>query len=256
MARYPGTGLLLLGVVGWIVAAGTSAFAATALLAFIAGFFPPFMANAGIPGSDLFPVPSDLAYGLIAVGAFHGTLLLAAVWQCRRSDSANRFAGLGVITLWRTGLIVRLCLLLFAWAIGIIILTVAFPDFRALAQGAASHMLAPGHAPGPMVLISGLLLITVLAPLAEETFFRGWLWDALHRRGHGVWMTAGITSVLWLLLHAPEAPTRVLFLLPAAAAFSIARHRAGGVRASLAVHVVNNAMAVAMMALPKMLATG
>ncbi len=256
MARYSGTGVLLLGVVGWIAAAGIAAIVATALLAFIAGFVPPFMANAGIPGSDLFPVPSDLAYGLIAVGAFHGTLLVAAVWQCGRSDKANRFAGLGVSTLWRAGLIVRLCLLLFAWAIGITILTVGFPAFRALAQGAASHMLTPGQAPGPMVLLSGLLLITVLAPLAEETFFRGWVWDALRRRGHGVWMTGGITSVLWLLLHAPEAPTRVLFLLPAAVAFSIARHRAGGVRASLAVHVVNNSMAVAMMALPQLLATG
>ena len=250
MSRPSSTALLLLGVAGWIAAAGAAAVAATVLLAFVAGFFPSFLARLGLPGGDWFPSPSVLAYALIATGVALATLLGAALWQCRGGGALTSGGPL------RPAAILRLCLLLFGWAIGVTVLSTAFPAFGAFAQGAVPAMLKGDDAPGPAMLIFGSLLIMVLAPLAEETFFRGWLWDALNRRGHGVWVTAGVTGGLWLALHAVEAPARVLFLVPAAIAFSVARHRAGGLRAALSLHLANNAMAVAMMALARLAPAG
>lgn len=48
------------------------------------------------------------------------------------------------------------------------------------------------------------------------------------------------TSILWLLLHGVDHPARPLFLIPGATFISLARHFCGGVRASLAIHVLNN----------------
>lgn len=38
------------------------------------------------------------------------------------------------------------------------------------------------------------------APVAEEMFFRGWLWVGLRRRW-GAWRTGGVTGLLFLLMH-------------------------------------------------------
>jgi membrane protease YdiL (CAAX protease family) len=86
------------------------------------------------------------------------------------------------------------------------------------------------------------LLIVPVAPIAEELFFRGWLWTAL-RRSWGVWPTAVCTAGMWLAVHALDAPARVLMLLPMAVLLSLARYYGNSVRASLAVHIVNNATA-------------
>jgi membrane protease YdiL (CAAX protease family) len=58
-----------------------------------------------------------------------------------------------------------------------------------------------------------------------------------------------VTALPWLLLHGLDSPARVVFLIPAAVVFSLARHQGGGVLASLIVHVTNNTAAVAMQAI-------
>ena len=74
----------------------------------------------------------------------------------------------------------------------------------------------------------------------------------LRGRGHAVAMTACLTAIPWLLLHALDSPARVLLLLPAAVVFSLARDVGDSVLASLSVHVVNNLAAVGMQILSKL----
>jgi hypothetical protein len=92
----------------------------------------------------------------------------------------------------------------------------------------------------------GLLLWALMifgAPIAEELFFRGWLWTGLRRTVSPV-PTALITSALWLACHLTNGLRYPLALLPAAAILSLARHYGGSVRASIALHFWNNLFAI------------
>ena len=106
----------------------------------------------------------------------------------------------------------------------------------------------------PSIVLPLLPLLLFVAPIAEETLFRGWLWQALRRQGMAPVPTAAISAGLWLLLHAPSGMARLPTLLPLAVLLSIARHH-GGVRSSLLLHVVNNAIVAAAIGLA-LLATG
>jgi hypothetical protein len=86
--------------------------------------------------------------------------------------------------------------------------------------------------------------VAVLAPVSEELFFRGWMWEALRQRGYAVVTTGFLSAVPWLLLHGIDSPGRILFLIPAALIFSLARYVGGSVLASLAPHMTNNLAAV------------
>lgn len=92
------------------------------------------------------------------------------------------------------------------------------------------------------VITFGFFITVIGAPIAEEIFYRGWLWDGL-RRSWGPLATAAATSVLWLLIHAPDGLARVTILLPGAIVLSYARHRGGSVWAPLIIHAANNAVA-------------
>jgi hypothetical protein len=62
----------------------------------------------------------------------------------------------------------------------------------------------------------------------------------------GVLATASITSGLWLALHLFDGLSRTALLLPMAIALPLARHYGGSLRATIIVHVCNNAAAVAL----------
>lgn len=89
--------------------------------------------------------------------------------------------------------------------------------------------------------------LAVLAPICEEVFFRGWLWTALHRNWPH-WAAGLASTLLWLALHLPEGgPVRVLYLLPTAAMLALMRVLSGSIRATIALHVVNNLTALAIL---------
>jgi membrane protease YdiL (CAAX protease family) len=92
---------------------------------------------------------------------------------------------------------------------------------------------------------AGFLIAVICAPLAEELFFRGWLWTGL-RVKWGALAAASITGAMWLALHLPEGIGRTTLLLPLAVALSVARHFGGSVRAAVVVHACNNLAAAAM----------
>ncbi len=248
MNRPSSTWLLMLGVTAWILGAMVAALAGAILMAFVAGFIPVTLDRWGLPGSAIFPNPNPLAYALCGMVGFQLTLLAAGLRHGR--GALHNPAPL------RPRLILGLAAILGCWAISVSVLSAAVPALRDLISGSTSEVLREGSAAGLAILIPGIVLVAILAPVAEEMFFRGWLWDALQRRGHGALATSCITAGLWLALHALETPARVLFLIPAGIVLSYARHRAGGVRASIAVHIANNSLAAAMMALAALTAAG
>lgn len=90
--------------------------------------------------------------------------------------------------------------------------------------------------------IGAVIVLAVLAPLAEEFFFRGLLYGWL--RGFApFWLTALITSVLFGLAHGEIAHAVAAGILGLALAYI--RERSGSLWPPIAAHVVNNMIAVA-----------
>ena len=93
---------------------------------------------------------------------------------------------------------------------------------------------------GPIWLTLILFKAVVLVPVAEELFFRGWLWAAL-RPVWGVWPTALCTAVPWVLSQAGESPRALWFAVPAAIILSVQRHRLGSAWGTVVTHVTYQA---------------
>ena len=82
-----------------------------------------------------------------------------------------------------------------------------------------------------------LLALLVMAPVAEELFFRGWLWERLRSRWSEP-VVGLVTGCLFAAAHHYAAP----LILPAAAALTLVRTHCGGLRASMLLHFGMNLM--------------
>lgn len=87
------------------------------------------------------------------------------------------------------------------------------------------------------------ILVTVVAPVAEEVFFRGYFYGAL-RNWRGPWLAAVLTGLVFGGIHAGSTP--VVFLVPLAILglfLCLLRERTGSLLPCMAAHALNNAIA-------------
>lgn len=229
----------LLHALLWLVAAEFASLFVAVLAGAIAGVF---LAAARAYGATSWK-PDLLFYGLVATIALQATLLLADLKQGRSVGGGNLAAGLGAAPMRRHRLIALFAGLMIAWVIAYVATLIRFQAFNNYVATRVPPVLTLPASVSPVLAVVMVLLAVAIAPVAEELFFRGWLWTAL-RRCWGVWPTALCTAGLWLGIHALDGPVRALILLPTAILLSLARHYGGSVRASLLVHVVNNSAAV------------
>ena len=88
-------------------------------------------------------------------------------------------------------------------------------------------------------LAIAFLMIVVLAPLAEELLFRGWLYTALRWRfgfGAALWTTA----ILFAVAHWESTHLYALAILPMGLVLGYVRERTGSARASTLFHMLYN----------------
>jgi membrane protease YdiL (CAAX protease family) len=93
-------------------------------------------------------------------------------------------------------------------------------------------------------LLAVVVLITVIAPLGEELFFRGYFFGAL-RNWRGVWPAAIATGVIFGLIHFGSAP--VGFIVPLAFfgfGLCLLYHYSGSLYPCIALHALNNSVAL------------
>ena len=93
-----------------------------------------------------------------------------------------------------------------------------------------------------LVLVT--VIVCVVAPIAEELFFRGFCFTAL-RRWLGLAGGALATGVIFGLIHAPSSD--VAFLAPLAllgVILCLLYHRTGSILPCMALHALNNALAM------------
>ncbi len=239
----------LLRALLWLLAAAFASVAGFAVAGIIAGMTQGIARAHGAAGWH----PSLFDYALIGTLALQATLLLAGLKQGRSLGGGDLAAGLGAAPLRRPWLIAAFAGLLIVWDLALV---AGLAHFPALATHLISKLpiaLTMPEGAGPIVLVTHLLLLVALAPVAEELFFRGWLWTAL-RRSWGVWPTALCTAGLWLAVHTLDAPIRAVLLLPTAILLCLARQYGGSVRASLVLHVANNTTALGIQLVAQVLA--
>jgi membrane protease YdiL (CAAX protease family) len=93
-------------------------------------------------------------------------------------------------------------------------------------------------------LVAVTVLVTVVAPIAEEVFFRGYFFAAL-RSWTGAWPAAAITGVVFGAIHAGSAP--VGYLVPLAVfgfGLCVLYWQTGSLYPCIVLHALNNALAL------------
>ncbi|HEY5190093.1 MAG TPA: CPBP family intramembrane glutamic endopeptidase [Solirubrobacteraceae bacterium] len=101
-------------------------------------------------------------------------------------------------------------------------------------------------------LIAASAFVCVIAPVAEEFFFRGFIFGALRRlslrvggRDLGVWVAAVLTGILFGLAHTGSASSQYLVPLGFLGfVLCLLRWRTGSLYPCIAVHSANNALAL------------
>jgi uncharacterized protein len=101
-------------------------------------------------------------------------------------------------------------------------------------------------------LVAASVFVCVIAPIAEEFFFRGFIFGALRRwriivagRNIGVWVAAVITGILFGLAHAGSASAQYLVPLTFLGfVLCLVRWRTGSLYPCMALHAINNSLAL------------
>jgi membrane protease YdiL (CAAX protease family) len=92
-------------------------------------------------------------------------------------------------------------------------------------------------------LVAVCVLVTVIAPIAEEIFFRGYFFGAL-RNWRGPWLAALLTGIVFGAVHV--FGTNAVFLVPLAILgfmLCVVREQTGSLLPCIALHAINNALA-------------
>lgn len=162
-----------------------------------------------------------------------GALLAAAV----ASGGRVRPADLG---LRRTGLPVAAGLVI-AGYVAFVLLAAAWTSALGITDR-ENIAVDLGTRDSTMALVGAAVLVGVVAPIAEEMFFRGFLFGALRR--HGLPVAAGVGGLVFGLAHVASSP--IGFIVPLTALgviLCLLYERTGSLYPSIALHCVNNSIA-------------
>lgn len=87
--------------------------------------------------------------------------------------------------------------------------------------------------------------LIVLAPLIEELIFRGYLFTAWRPTKLGLWGTVILTSLIFTSIHAEQySGLLLLYLFVFSVILGLAREKTGSIWTPIALHVLNNSIAV------------
>jgi membrane protease YdiL (CAAX protease family) len=101
-------------------------------------------------------------------------------------------------------------------------------------------------------LVAAAIFVCVIAPIAEELFFRGFIFGALRRwrillggRDVGTWLAAVVTGILFGIAHTGSASPQYLIPLGFLGfVLCLVRWRTGSLYPCMALHSLNNSLAL------------
>jgi uncharacterized protein len=97
--------------------------------------------------------------------------------------------------------------------------------------------------PGIGIAIFAVMAIIVLAPIAEEIFFRGFFFAGLRKRW-SLWPSAILSGAIFGLVHAPTGPTAAIPLAGLGVGLAWLYNKTGSIYPSMLAHFLNNAIAI------------
>ena len=97
--------------------------------------------------------------------------------------------------------------------------------------------------PGIGIVIAAVVAITVIAPVAEEIFFRGFFFAGL-RSGWSLWPSALLSGAVFGLVHAPTGPTAAIPLAALGAGLAWLYNKTDSLWPCIFAHFINNALAI------------
>jgi membrane protease YdiL (CAAX protease family) len=98
--------------------------------------------------------------------------------------------------------------------------------------------------PSIVIAVAAVLMIAVLAPVAEELFFRGFVFAGLRTRW-SLWPAAITSGLIFGLVHAPTGITTVVPLAALGFALCWLYDRTGSLWPCVIAHMINNGLALA-----------
>jgi membrane protease YdiL (CAAX protease family) len=98
--------------------------------------------------------------------------------------------------------------------------------------------------PSVVIAIAAVVMIVLLAPVAEELFFRGFLFAGLRTRW-SLWPAALTSGLIFGLVHAPTGITTVVPLAALGIALCWLYDRTGSLWPCVIAHMINNGLALA-----------
>jgi membrane protease YdiL (CAAX protease family) len=97
--------------------------------------------------------------------------------------------------------------------------------------------------PGIGIAIAAVVSIVLLAPIAEETFFRGFFFAGV-RSKWSLWPSALLSGVVFGLVHAPTGPTAAIPLAGLGVGLAWLYNKTGSIWPCILAHFLNNALAI------------
>jgi hypothetical protein len=97
--------------------------------------------------------------------------------------------------------------------------------------------------PGIGIAIAAVLSIVVIAPLAEEIFFRGFFFAGLRGRW-SLWPSALLSGAIFGLVHAPTGPTAAIPLAALGVGLAWLYNKTDSLWPCVLAHFINNALAI------------
>lgn len=188
-------------------------------------------------GGDLEDLPPGVLIGLTFVQdiGFIVVPLLLATWLATRPTALD-------FGLRKPGRIWVSIGLLFAVYVGFILLSGIWVEVLGIEQeDTLPDELGVKDSTVNLVLV--LILVTVMAPVAEEILFRGYIYRAL-RNWHGVWPAAILSGALFGGIHVGSSP--IGFIVPLAilgVGLALLYHWTGSLYLPVALHALNNSIA-------------
>ena len=100
--------------------------------------------------------------------------------------------------------------------------------------------------PTDLVLVATIVTnLVMLAPLAEELVFRGWLYTGLRAR-FGFWPSFLVTALAFAAIHWDPNHRRILLVLPLAVALGLLREVSGSIKPTILLHGCYNLIIIAL----------
>ena len=196
------------------------------------------LANAGSHPGPAVTIISDIVFDLGFVAA--ALLVIAQVARPRAEDFGYRPVA------WRLGVGAVVTA-----AVGYYGLTAIYSAVFSL-HGSDKLPSDLGITHSTAALVAAAVFVCVIAPIAEEFFFRGFLFGVLRQmrvevagRRLGPWIAAVLTGILFGLAHTGSAASQYLVPLGFLGfALCLVRWRTGSLYPCMALHSANNALAL------------